>query len=179
MGGQGDCADAEGRRIMPATLTEESMSELRVPTLALSAEVLCTDGRSFAGRIFIPVTASHHSGPMRAEEWINEPLAFFPFLPDAADAPVILNKEAILTMSVAAAADPELPDDPKNPFRRVALECGQRRLEGFVAIDMPADHARVLDILNRPEAFLTLRGNGQHHFVQKKRITRVVETREG
>ena len=155
------------------------MSELRVPTLALSAEVLCADGRSFVGRIFIPVTASHHTGPMRAEEWINEPLAFFPFLPDEEEAPVMLNKHEVLSLSVAASADPQLADDPAHPLVRVALECGERQLEGFVAIDMPADHARVLDILNRSEAFVTLRQGARHHFVQKRRITRVVETREG
>lgn len=160
------------------TLKEESMSELRVPTLALSAEVLCADGRSFAGRIFIPVTASRHTGPMRAEEWINEPWAFFPFLPDDADAPVILNKHEILAVSVAASADPVLPDDPASPLRRVTLELGGRSLEGIVAIDMPTERSRVLDILNRPESFLTLREDNRHHFVHKRHITRVVEARE-
>jgi hypothetical protein len=37
----------------------------------------------------------------------------------------------------------------------------------------------VLDILNRPEGFLTLRLGDRHHFVQKRRITRVSEAREG
>ena len=155
------------------------MSELRVPTLALSAEVLCTDGRSLSGRIFIPVTASRHTGPMRAEEWINEPAPFFPFLPDAAESPVVLNKHEILALSVPASADPTLPDDPESPARRLVVECGGRRFEGSVSLDMPADHARVLDILNRPEDFLTLRMADRHHFVQKRRITRVSEAREG
>jgi hypothetical protein len=155
------------------------MSELRVPTLALSAEVLCADGRSLSGRIFIPVTASRHAGPMRAEEWINDAPPFFPFLPDASETPVVLNKQEILALSVAASADPTLPDDPESPARRLIVECGGRRFEGGVALDMPADHARVLDILNRPEPFLTLRLGDRHHFLQKRRITRVLETREG
>lgn len=155
------------------------MSELRVPMLALSAEVLCADGRSLSGRIFIPVTASRHTGPMRAEEWINEPANFFPFLPDDSETPMFLSKQEILALSVPASADPTLPDDPESPARRLIVECGGRRFEGSVALDMPADHARVLDFLNRPEGFLTLRLGDRHHFVQKRRITRVLETREG
>lgn len=160
-------------------MTERHVSELRIPTMALSAELVCADGRSFVGRIFVPVMASRHTGPMRAEEWINERAPFFPFLPDDATAPVILNKEEIVVLSVAADADPHLPDDPASPLRRVTIECGERRLEGIVALELPADHLRVLDILNGPESFVTLQEGGLHHFVQKKRITRVLEAREG
>ena len=155
------------------------MIELRVPTLALSAEVLWTDGLSLSGRIFVPVMASRHAGPMRAEEWINEPPNFFPFLPDDIETPMFLNKDEILALSVPASADPTLPDHPESPARRLTVECGGQRFEGSVALDMPDDHARVLDFLNRPEAFLTLRRGDRHQFVQKCRITRVLETREG
>jgi hypothetical protein len=160
-------------------MSEQNPSELRVPTMALSAELTCADGRSMAGRIFMPVTASRHTGPMRAEEWINERTAFFPFLPDGASTPVIMNKDEIVVLSVPAAADPHLPDDPASPLRRVTIECGQRRLEGTVALEMPEDHLRVLDILNGSDSFVTLQQGGRHQFVQKKRITRVFETREG
>jgi hypothetical protein len=160
-------------------MNEQNPSELRVPTMALSADLICADGRSFAGRIFMPVTASRHTGPMRAEEWINERTPFFPFLPDGASTPVVMNKDEIVVLSVPAAADPHLPDDPASPLRLVTIECGQRRLEGTVALEMPADHLRVLDILNGSDSFVTLQQGGRHVFVQKKRITRVFETREG
>jgi hypothetical protein len=156
------------------------MSELRVPTEALAAEVLCADGRSFVGRIFVPATASRHSGPMRPEEWLNDPAPFFPFLPDDAEAPVLMNKREVLVLSVPAAPDlAEVPEELLNPVRRVAVEAEEQRLEGTIVIDMPQTHTRMLDYLNRPEAFLTLRDGDQHHFVQKERITRVIELREG
>ena len=44
---------------------------------------------------------------------------------------------------------------------------------------MPEHHSRVLDYLNRPGAFLTLREKDRHHLVAKGRITRVTESREG
>ena len=155
------------------------MSELRVPTVALAAEVLCADGRTFAGRIFVPATASRHPGPMRPEEWMNEPTLFIPFLPDDGKAPMVINKREVLVISVSAASDfGDIVEGAVVPIRRVIVEAEDRRLEGEIVIDMPTNQTRVLDYLNRPEAFLTLRDGDRHHLVQKERITRVIEIRE-
>ena len=48
------------------------MTELRVPTVALNAEVLCADGQTFKGRVFLPAAASRHTGAMRPQEWMND-----------------------------------------------------------------------------------------------------------
>src|SRR6185295_5063639 len=126
----GSCSRARGRRRgrrrcsggwrgrsagRPAALRVEAaradnapdMSELRVPTVALAAEVTCVDGRTFTGRVFVPAAASHHSGPMRPEEWINEPLPYFPFLPDDAAVPVMLNKHTVIAVTLPRAEGPE------------------------------------------------------------------------
>ena len=160
------------------------MSELRIPTVALAAEVLLADGRTLVGRIFVPAAASRHSGPTRPEEWMNDVVAFFPFLPDPAGpdqprASVVLNKHQVLVVSVQASADDANAVSIPNRLEvRVIVECGARRLEGKIAIDMPQDHCRVLDYLNGPEPFLTLRDGARHHLIPKERITRVIETRE-
>ena len=154
------------------------MSELRVPTLSLQAEVLCADGRRFTGRIFVPASASRHPGPMRPEEWLNEAAPFIPFVLDDGNG-MVLNKREILVLTVPAESDSgDIPEGADPQMRRVALEAEQQRLEGTIAIDMPENQRRVLDYLNRPEAFLTLRDGEHHHLVQKERITRVVEIRE-
>ena len=155
----------------------KNLGELRVPTVALSAEILTVDGRSVTGRIFVPAAAHHHDGAMRAGEWMNDAADFFPFLPDAAASPVLLNREEVLVMTVAAFADAgDVTPEAELPVRTVALDCAGRRFEGKFVIDMPEDHKRVLDYLNRPGRFLTLRDGDRHHLVQKKRITRVQET---
>jgi hypothetical protein len=155
------------------------VSELRVPTVAMEAEILCADGRSFRGRVFIPALASRHTGPMRLEEWLNDPPPFFPFLPDGAEVPVLMNKREVLVMTFPAPPVDEDAAEPEIPHRRVAIECEARRLEGVLVIDMPAHLSRVLDFLNRPQMFLTLRDDNRHHLVQRERITRVLEVREG
>jgi hypothetical protein len=158
---------------------EGAMSELKVPTIAVVAEVLCADGRRFRGRIFVPTAAMNHSGATRAAEWMNEPARFFPFLPDDLASPVLVNKREVLVLSVDAEADDgNGEEDPNSPVRQVAIEAEKERLDGRLLIEMPQNQARVLDYLNRPEMFLTLRAGHQHHLVQKERITRVIEIRE-
>ena len=148
----------------------------RVPRLLRAAEVLCADGRVLRGRVFLPAAAESHPGAMRAEEWMNDPASFVPFLPDGEGRPVILNKHQITVVTVAASADhDEAVDQTGAPVRRVRVECGALRLEGEVLVDMPANHSRVLDLLNRPGAFLNVREGERHHLVCKSRITRVSE----
>jgi hypothetical protein len=155
------------------------MDELRVPTVALAAEVLCADGRRFRGRIFVPAAAQTHAGPTRAEDWMNERLLFFPFLPEEGGPAVLLNKRETLAVTVAAEADAEdLPEEAGGPVHRVAVEAESARFEGTIVVTMPEGHGRVLDYLNRPHGFLMLREGDRHHLIQKERITRVLEIPE-
>ena len=148
----------------------------QVPRLLRSAEVLSADGRVLRGRVFLPAAAESHPGAMRAEEWMNDPASFFPFLPDGEGRPVILNKQQLVVITVAASADrDETLDQVGVPLRRVRVECGALRLEGEVLVDMPANQSRVLDLLNRPGAFLNVREGERHHLVRKAGITRVSE----
>jgi hypothetical protein len=155
------------------------MSELRVPTVSVLAEVLCADGRRFQGQIFVPAAALRHPGATRAAEWLNEPSSFFPFLPAGGEGPVLFNKREILVLTVDAEADAgDVAEGSESPVRSVAIEAENERLDGRLLIQMPEHHARVLDYLNLPEMFLTLRAGHRHHLVQKERITRVTEIRE-
>jgi len=150
--------------------------EFRVPRLLRAAEVVCSDGRVVRGRVFLPATAESHPGAMRAEEWMNDPAAFFPFLPDGEGRPIILNKAQVAVVTVAAAADhDETLEQVGPPVKRVRVECGALRLEGEVLVDMPVDQSRILDVLNRPGAFLNVREGDRHHLVRKSGITRVSE----
>ena len=158
---------------------EPGGSEFKVPTVALAAEAVMADGRRFRGRIFLPTAAHDHAGSMRPEEWMNDGVEFFPFLPDEPGGPVFLNKREVVAVTVAASSDRDATlEAVPLPARRLSLECGRNRYTGEIVIDMPEHHSRVLDYLNRPGAFLTLRDGDRHHLVAKARITRVMENRE-
>jgi hypothetical protein len=152
----------------------------QVPRLLRAAEVVCVGGRVLHGRVFLPATAESHQGAMRAEEWMNDPARFFPFLPDGEGRPVILNKEQIVVATVSAAADrDDAMDAVEAKVRRVHVECGSLNLDGEVLVDMPVNHSRILDVLNRPGAFLNVREGERHHLVRKAGITRVSEPSSG
>ncbi len=153
------------------------MSELRVPTVTLDAEIVCANGTWFVGRIFLPAASSHHSGVMRPDEWMNDGAPFFPFLPANATSAVILNKAEVVVLSVVAVNTPagDLPDVPR---RRVQVECRDRIVAGIIVIDMPEGHQRVLDYLNGHDPFLTLYDGDREHLVRKTCITRVIEPGE-
>lgn len=153
------------------------MIELRVPTKALDVEIVYADGTWYVGRIFLPVASSHHSGEMRPDEWVNDASAFFPFLPENASTPIILNRSEVVVLTVMA-EPPPADTTVDTPMRRVQVECRERIVAGVVIIDMPEGHQRVLDYLNGPDAFLIVHDGDREHLVRKTRITRVVESRE-
>jgi len=157
------------------------MAEFRVPTNALPAEILSAEGQTLVGRIFLPASASRHTGATRAGEWLDEAADFFPFLPDGAARPVILNKRQILVLSVPAEAESHEHDeeDEAGTKRTVKVRCGEREFEGAVLIEMPEGHSRVLDHLNRPSRFLGLLDGQRHVFIEMAHITSVQENREG
>jgi hypothetical protein len=157
-----------------------SETHYRVPTTALDAEVLCADGRTFHGRIFVPDVAATHRGPVRPGEWMNDASPFFPFLDQDGRTPFLLNRSEVLVFTVDARLDADIedPDRDGGVRRRVIVECRDRRFEGEIVIDMPVHLSRVLDYLNHPEPFLIVRDGARHHLIRKARITRVMEPKE-
>jgi hypothetical protein len=148
------------------------MDELRVPMVTVPAEVLCADGRRFSGTVFVPAAASHHDGPTRPEEWINDGREFFALLPEGASAPLILNKEQIVAVTVPAG--PSLHADV---LREVEIEAGGESFAGTLHVDMPENQQRVLDYLNRAPAFVPLYSGARLHLVHKRHIARLLEGR--
>ena len=154
--------------------------ELRVPTTALEVEILCADGRTFTGRVYVPDISAMYRGPMRAAEWMNESAPFFPFRPADGSGSVLLNRSEVLVFTVAAEDDGGDGDEQEAPGvrRRVIVECRDRKFEGEIVIDMPPHLSRVSDFLNGHDPFLIVRGKDRHHLIRKARITRVIEPKE-
>jgi len=147
------------------------MNDLRVPTVALGVEVRLADGRGLMGRIFVPATAATHAGPMRPDEWLNEPALFLPFLPDGEERPLLLAKATLAGLTVPAHAQAHEPE-VEGALHAVEVECGGQTFRGQVAFDLP----RLLDFLNRPERFFVLRDGARDHLLSKRHVARVSET---
>lgn len=153
------------------------MEELRVPTVPLAVVIRYFDERRLEGKVFLPSMAQTHAGPPRAEEWLNKGVQFFPFVPKGEPRAVILNKRYVVMLTIAAPKE-QVEALQAGTERRIKIECGGLALEGSILIDMPTEHSRLFDWINRPEKFLTIRQGDEIHLVQKSRITMLAELME-
>lgn len=153
------------------------MSDLRVPTQRQAVTITCTDGRTFAGHIFLPSQSSRTPGPMSPEEWSDTVPAFFPFQPRDATFSTIFNLDVVVafTLPADAGGDADAGLAPAQPIFRVHVDARSAEFEGRVTIDMPPDRQRVADWLNAPAPFFVVRENRSYHLIQKRHVTRVVE----
>lgn len=149
------------------------MEDLRVPTVAVAVEVRLGDGRLLSGRIFAPAAAAAHSGPMRPDEWLNDPAPFLPFLPDGQNRPVLLARTAVAVMTVPARAQAHEPE-VEGALRAVVVECAGQTWRGQMAFHLP----RLLDFLNQSDCFCVLRDGARDHLLNKRHVTQVSETEE-
>jgi hypothetical protein len=148
------------------------MDELRVPTVPVPAQILCADGSRLTGTVFLPPAASHHDGPTRPEEWINDGHPFFPFLPEDGSSAIILNKDLLVAITVAAT-----PGMILDVEREVQVEAAGQRLVGILHIDLPENQQRVLDYLNLAPDFVPLYSEQSLHLLNKRHVTRLKEGR--
>ncbi|HEY3381596.1 MAG TPA: hypothetical protein VGK32_07500 [Vicinamibacterales bacterium] len=131
------------------------------------------------GTCYLPVLSALQTGPMLPQEWINGPSSFFPFRSGEGGSTVLVNKRQVLSLSVASPSrEDERSWDSAALVRHVLVEAGSERFEGEIVIDMPENQRRLVDHLNRPEAFLLVQSGHRQHLIQKDRISRVAEIRE-
>lgn len=152
--------------------------DLRIPTVAVAAEVLLRSGEKLNGQVYLPLLASRHTGRPRPDEWINQPTGFFPFLPDGKPQAVILNKDAVQVISMKLTPELSLEEAHTGFTSGVELRVGETILEGMLLIDMPAERTRVLDYLNEGSQFIPVWSTDSYHLVRKSCITMIVEKEE-
>ncbi len=152
------------------------MDDLRVPIISLPAEILCADGETVQGEVFLPAQSARQPGPMPPDEWVESVHVFFPGRSTKTRALTIVGRDTVVAITVPAAAncvhDDELVD---LPVFWVAVDAGGRRFEGDIVVDMPPGHQRVADWLNAAPPFLTLRSGLTHHLIHKRHVLRVLE----
>lgn len=83
------------------------MSAFSVPTIPLSVEVWCKDGRRLLGDVFMPAQSAVHQGQMKPEEWANSVAMFFPFRPYSGGCRMLLNRRQVIAFSIPSSTSPE------------------------------------------------------------------------
>ena len=152
---------------------EERMDELRVPTVPMNCEVRLAGGEVVHGAFHLPTAAMEHTGPPGLTDWLNDDEEFIPFQPAGRSEHFILNKQQILVVTVPPGAGSRA--DVDLPMRDISVELEGVWYAGSLPIDLPPEHSRTLDMLNRAALFVCLASEEADHVVNRHRIQRVRE----
>ena len=178
-----------GRSPLPALTCQSAgriltcmADEYRVPKREVTAEVTIAGQKPAALRLYLAGQAAHHAGYERPSDLLNGPDPFFP-VTDRKGRLVLLQRDAVVTMSVPAEDEQNVDDDPdavvvslSTDRVEVSLDNGAS-LKGLVEFVMPEGRRRLVDFLNLGERFLAVRENGTIHLINKSRIARIAVTK--
>ena len=156
------------------------ISEYRIPKLEISAEVSLLAHPQKEVKLFLHEHAETHAGAERPSDLLNGPGEFFPAVEPSGKL-VLLHRDAVTVISVSA--ESEFPpdesgegiEDPEQAAK-VPVEViiqGGTVIRGTVRFVLPEGRNRLIDFLNMPDRFLTVRENGLARLINKRRIVRV------
>jgi hypothetical protein len=112
----------------------------------------------------------HHDGPETVLELLNRPEGFFAFRPAEDDEILLVSKVQTVSLSVdrqAPIADPARLSAARMLGLEVVL-AGGGTLGGWASVELPEQHARLLDYLNESkEAFFAVWSHAATHYVNR------------
>ena len=146
------------------------VSDFSLPRTPVPARLLLTQGVSRPGQIYVMERVPHHDGAETVLELLNRPEGFFAFRPDEDDEILLVSKVQTVSLSVdrqAPIADPARLSAARMLGLEVVL-AGGATLGGWASVELPEQHARLLDYLNASqEAFFAVWSHAATHYVNR------------
>ena len=146
------------------------VSDLSLPRTPVPARLLLTQGISRPGQIYVMERVAHHDGPETVLELLNRPEGFFAFRPTEDDEILLVSKVQTVSLTVdrqAPIADPARLSAARMLGLEVVL-AGGATLGGWASVELPEQHARLLDYLNAShEAFFAVWSHASTHYVNR------------
>ena len=146
------------------------VSNLSLPRTPIPARLLLTQGVSRPGQIYVMERVAHHDGPETVLELLNRPEGFFAFRPAEDREILLVSKVQTVSLSVdrqAPIADPARLSAARTLGVEVVL-AGGATLGGWASVELPEQHARLLDYLNASrEAFFAVWSHAATHYVNR------------
>ena len=144
------------------------MSDFSLPRTPVPARLLLTQGVSRPGQIYVMERVPHHDGPETVLELLNRPEGFFAFRP-AEDGEILLVSK-VQTVSLSVDRQAPITDPVRlSAARMLGVEvvlAGGATLGGWASVELPEQHARLLDYLNASqEAFFAVWSHAATHYV--------------
>lgn len=157
-------------------MTQEQ-NPLKVEKLPVEVTLIMLGGEELTGTIFLDMHSRHHGGPERMDDVLNSQTRFVPLvLKDGRT--VLLNRQRIITAHCGTreCSDYELYAQELLTDIKVTIRLSDgRTIAGAVRIELPREHARLSDLLNRPEDFVRVLDCTTDYFVNRAYATWFLE----
>jgi hypothetical protein len=154
----------------------ETLEEFRIPKSAVKIFCNTVTGEKIEGEIFLD--AGSDASARQIADFFNSERLFFPIKIVTQQHPRLLSKNAIALVETGRF----LPDIRKHPFafltkRKMArfMMDSFETIDAEILIDTPADQARVQDVLNLPNRFLSVLFGERYCLINTNRILEVQE----
>src|SRR5205823_3679896 len=135
-----------------------AVSDFSLPRTPVPARLLLTQGVSRPGQIYVMERVPHHDGPETVLELLNRPEGFFAFRPAEDGEILLVSKVQTVSLSV----------DRQAPITDPVRLSAARMLGGWASVELPEQHARLLDYLNASqEAFFAVWSHAATHYVNR------------
>jgi len=154
-------------------------SGFSMPRVAVSATLLLTAGGRREGEIYVMERVPQHAGSETPLDMLNRAEGFFPFRPknDGAGGPggaiLLVTKARTVTLTIprtTASEDPARMSAARTGRLEVTLADGSH-LSGWVTIELPEHHSRLLDYLNATsEPFFAVSTTDEIHLVNRAQV---------
>ena len=145
-----------------------------MPRVAVPATLLLTAGGRREGEIYVMERVPQHAGPETPLDMLNRPEGFFPFRPKNDGAAILLvTKARTVTLTIrraTASEDPARMSAARTGRLEVTLADGSH-LSGWVTIELPEHHSRLLDYLNATgEPFFAVSTADEIHLINRAHV---------
>jgi hypothetical protein len=150
-----------------------------MPRVPVPATLLLTAGGRREGEIYVMERVPQHAGPETPLDMLNRPEGFFPFRPKTDGAAILLvTKARTVTLTIPrtiASEDPARLSAARTGRLELTLADGSQ-LNGWVTIEMPQHHSRLLDYLNAAppgppgEPFFAISTADEIHLVNRAHV---------
>lgn len=148
------------------------MSDFSLPRAAVPARLLLTQGISRPGQVYVMERVPLHDGPETVLDMLNRPERFFAFRPAGEDV-LLISKVHTISLSLdrqAPIADPARLSAARLLGVEIVL-AGGSTLGGWASVELPAQHARLLDYLNAsPHPFFSVWTHAVTHYVNRAHV---------
>jgi len=149
-------------------------SGFSMPRVAVPATLLLTAGGRREGEIYVMERVPQHAGPETPLDMLNRPEGFFPFRPKNDGAAILLvTKARTVTLTIrraTASEDPARMSAARTGRLEITLADGSH-LSGWVTIELPEHHSRLLDYLNATgEPFFAVSTADEIHLINRAHV---------